>query len=77
LAVKQHEVAMRENLDLMHVHYAIPHAAHGVARETDAQGAAGPEDRHPRCTATDITLVGRDPSYYTLTKFSIEQSDPA
>src|SRR2546427_486639 len=27
LAVKQHEVAMRENLDLMHVHYAIPHAA--------------------------------------------------
>src|SRR5919204_2693501 len=75
LAVKQHEVAQREHLDLMHVHYAIPHAATAwlakqmLARDkTDLQIVT-------TLHGTDITLVGQDPSYYTLTKFSIEQSD--
>jgi N-acetyl-alpha-D-glucosaminyl L-malate synthase BshA len=74
LAVKQHEVALRENLDLMHVHYAIPHAttawlAKQMMREV--------RDLKVLTTlhGTDITLVGQDPSYFTLTKFSIEQSD--
>jgi N-acetyl-alpha-D-glucosaminyl L-malate synthase BshA len=74
LAVKQHEVAMREQLDLLHVHYAIPHAttawlAKQMMKET--------RDLKVVTTlhGTDITLVGQDPSYFTLTQFSIEQSD--
>ncbi|MGH7569066.1 MAG: N-acetyl-alpha-D-glucosaminyl L-malate synthase BshA [Gemmatimonadales bacterium] len=74
LAVKQHEVAARERLDLMHVHYAIPHAATAwLAKQMLEQ------ERDLKIVTTlhgtDITLVGQDPSYFTLTKFSIEQSD--
>jgi N-acetyl-alpha-D-glucosaminyl L-malate synthase BshA len=62
-------------LDLLHVHYAIPHAATAwLAREM-----LRAEGRDVRIVTTlhgtDITLVGQDPSYFTLTKFSIEQSD--
>ena len=75
LAVKQHEVAKRELLDLMHVHYAIPHAATAwLAKqmlEDEGLGLKIVTTLH----GTDITLVGQDPSYYTLTKFSIEKSD--
>ncbi|HYT81857.1 MAG TPA: N-acetyl-alpha-D-glucosaminyl L-malate synthase BshA [Gemmatimonadales bacterium] len=74
LAVKQHEVAVRENLDLMHVHYAIPHAATAwLAKQMlkDQRDLKIVTTLH----GTDITLVGQDPSYFTLTKFSIEQSD--
>lgn len=75
LAVKQHEVAKREQLDLMHVHYAIPHAATAWL----AKQMLEHEGLHLKIVTTlhgtDITLVGQDPSYYTLTKFSIEQSD--
>jgi L-malate glycosyltransferase len=74
LAVKQHEVAVRENLDLMHVHYAIPHAATAWLAKQMMK-----EQRDLKIVTTlhgtDITLVGQDPSYFTLTKFSIEQSD--
>jgi N-acetyl-alpha-D-glucosaminyl L-malate synthase BshA len=74
LAVKQHEVAMREHLDVMHAHYAIPHAATAWLAK---QMLKGQQDLKIVTTlhGTDITLVGQDPSYYTLTKFSIEQSD--
>ena len=74
LAVKQHEVAVRESLDLMHVHYAIPHAATAwLAKQMmkDQRDLKIVTTLH----GTDITLVGQDPSYFTLTKFSIEQSD--
>src|SRR5882724_5340120 len=75
LAVKQHEVAKREQLDLMHAHYAIPHAATAwLAKqmlEDEGLGLKIVTTLH----GTDITLVGQDPSYYTLTKFSIEKSD--
>jgi N-acetyl-alpha-D-glucosaminyl L-malate synthase BshA len=74
LAVKQHEVAVRESLDLMHVHYAIPHAATAWLAKQMMK-----EERDLKIVTTlhgtDITLVGQDPSYFTLTKFSIEQSD--
>jgi len=74
LAVKQHEVAVREDLDLMHVHYAIPHAATAWLAKQMMK-----EERDLKIVTTlhgtDITLVGQDPSYFTLTKFSIEQSD--
>jgi N-acetyl-alpha-D-glucosaminyl L-malate synthase BshA len=74
LAVKQHEVALREELELMHVHYAIPHAATAWLAK---QMLKGLRDLKVVTTlhGTDITLVGQDPSYFTITKFSIEQSD--
>src|SRR5438034_687564 len=74
LAVKQHEVALREGLELMHVNYAIPHAATAWLAK---QMLKGERDLKVVTTlhGTDITLVGQDPSYFTITKFSIEQSD--
>jgi N-acetyl-alpha-D-glucosaminyl L-malate synthase BshA len=74
LASKQYEVAHREGLELLHVHYAIPHATTAfLAREM-----LGPARRLPVITTlhgTDITLVGQESSFYAITKFSIERSD--
>jgi N-acetyl-alpha-D-glucosaminyl L-malate synthase BshA len=75
LAVKQHEVAKREQLDLMHVHYAIPHAATAWLAKQMLEHEQLSLKIVTTLHGTDITLVGQDPSYYTLTKFSIEQSD--
>ena len=73
LATKMAEVASYEKLDVLHVHYAIPHAisAH-LAKQILAT------DRLKVVTTlhgTDITLVGRDESYLPITKFGIEVSD--
>ena len=74
LASKQHEVAVREKLDVLHVHYAIPHAATAwIAREM--LGPAHPLRVITTLHGTDITLVGQEESFYTITKFSIERSD--
>ncbi|HTP90082.1 MAG TPA: N-acetyl-alpha-D-glucosaminyl L-malate synthase BshA [Bryobacteraceae bacterium] len=74
LASRMTEVAETYHLDLMHVHYAIPHSvAAMLAREI-----VRPHHRLPFVTTlhgTDITLVGTDRSYFPVTKFSIEQSD--
>ncbi len=74
LASRMSEVAEAQQLDLLHVHYAIPHSiAAMLARQMMA-----PIRRVPFITTlhgTDITLVGVDPSYFPITKFSIEQSD--
>jgi N-acetyl-alpha-D-glucosaminyl L-malate synthase BshA len=73
LAVKMMEVAEAENLDLLHVHYAIPHSVSALL----ARMMAAPK-RLPFITTlhgTDITLVGNDRSFLPITKFSIEQSD--
>ncbi len=75
LAVKQHEVAKREQLDLMHAHYAIPHAATAWLAKQMLKDEGLDLKIVTTLHGTDITLVGQDPSYYTLTKFSIEQSD--
>src|SRR5213594_217226 len=74
LAVKQHEVALREELELMHVHYAIPHATTAYLAK---QMLAGVRDLKVVTTlhGTDITLVGQEHSFFSITKFSIEQSD--
>jgi len=74
LASKQHEVATREGLDILHVHYAIPHATTAyLAREM----LRGERDLRIITTlhGTDITLVGQESSFYAITKFSIERSD--
>lgn len=74
LASRMAEVADSYSLDLLHVHYAIPHSiAALLARQMLAS-----KRRLPFITTlhgTDITLVGADPSYYPITKFSIEESD--
>jgi len=75
LAVKQHEVAVRENLDLLHVHYAIPHAATAWLAKQMLREEGRDLQIVTTLHGTDITLVGQDPSYFTITKFSIEKSD--
>ena len=74
LASKQHEVVLREELDLLHVHYAIPHATTAyLAREMLQPDR--PVQVITTLHGTDITLVGQEASFYAITKFSIEQSD--
>jgi N-acetyl-alpha-D-glucosaminyl L-malate synthase BshA len=78
LAVKQAEVARAFDLDLLHVHYAIPHAASAwLAKQMLARRAVGRRDLKIITTlhGTDITLVGKDPSYFDVTCFSLEVSD--
>jgi len=73
LAVKMLEVSEEAKLDLLHVHYAIPHSVSAML----ARAMAAPR-RLPFITTlhgTDITLVGSDRSFLPLTKFSIEKSD--
>lgn len=74
LASKQHEVVLREGLDVLHVHYAIPHATTAYLARQMLNG-----ERTIRVITTlhgtDITLVGQESSFYAITKFSIEQSD--
>src|SRR5437868_10350716 len=73
LATKMIEVFEAEQLDLLHVHYAIPHSVSALL----ARSMAAP-NRLPFITTlhgTDITLVGSNRSYLPITKFSIEQSD--
>jgi len=77
LATRMAEVSELYDLDLLHVHYAIPHSVSALlARQ---MLAAGPKKRKlPFVTTlhgTDITLVGQDRSYLPITRYSIEQSD--
>lgn len=77
LATRMAEVADFQELDLLHVHYAIPHSVSAMLAKQML--AAGPKPRKlPFVTTlhgTDITLVGQDRSYLPITRFSIEQSD--
>src|SRR5437868_8917583 len=74
LASRLFEIAEAERLDVLHMHYAIPHAVSAyLAREM-----LRPARYVPVVTTlhgTDITLVGRDPSFLPITRFGIEQSD--
>ena len=73
LAVSLHDTALKHDLDLVHMHYAIPHAASAyLARQMLGEG------RRLRIVTTlhgtDITLVGLHPSFHAITRFSILQS---
>ncbi|HEY0895546.1 MAG TPA: N-acetyl-alpha-D-glucosaminyl L-malate synthase BshA [Sphingobacteriaceae bacterium] len=75
LASKLVDVVRFEELDLLHVHYAIPHAS---AAYMAKQILATYGIRIPVVTTlhgTDITLVGKDPTYKPVVTFSINQSD--
>ncbi|HKB65894.1 MAG TPA: N-acetyl-alpha-D-glucosaminyl L-malate synthase BshA [Pyrinomonadaceae bacterium] len=74
LATKMATVAETENLDLLHVHYAIPHSISGIL----ARESLKPKRYLPVITTlhgTDITLVGADRSYLPITRYGIVQSD--
>ena len=73
LASKMVEVARYEKLDILHCHYAVPHAtsaylAKQILRDTNIKIVT-------TLHGTDITLVGLEPSFLSIMKFSIEQSD--
>jgi N-acetyl-alpha-D-glucosaminyl L-malate synthase BshA len=73
LATKMREVSETAGLDLLHVHYAVPHSVSALL----ARQMAAPR-KLPFVTTlhgTDITLVGNDRSYLPITRFAIEQSD--
>jgi len=75
LAVRMHEVVMSHQLDLLHVHYAVPHATSAwIAKEMLRENG---HDIQVITTlhGTDITIVGQDRSFHAITKFSIEKSD--
>jgi N-acetyl-alpha-D-glucosaminyl L-malate synthase BshA len=77
LATKIVQVSRQENLDIVHAHYAIPHAAAAyLARQILAGGSSR---RVPRVITTlhgtDITLLGADSSYTETVAFSIAESD--
>ena len=74
LATKMAKVAETENLDLLHVHYAIPHSISAIL----ARESLKPKRHLPVITTlhgTDITLVGADRSYLPITRYGIAQSD--
>lgn len=74
LASKMVDVIRYENLDILHVHYAIPHATSAylakqiVKKERDIKVVT-------TLHGTDITLIGLEPSFLPLVKFAIEESD--
>lgn len=74
LAVAIHDTAINQGLDLVHVHYAIPHATSAwiavemLKKETDLKIVT-------TLHGTDITLVGLHPSFQAITQFSILKSD--
>jgi N-acetyl-alpha-D-glucosaminyl L-malate synthase BshA len=74
LAVAIHDAARKHKLDLVHMHYAIPHAASAYL----ARQMLAPERPLKIVTTlhgTDITLVGLHPSFHAITRFSILESD--
>jgi L-malate glycosyltransferase len=72
LANKIAEVAKREQLDVLHAHYAVPHAVCAVLAR---QMVGGKLKIVTTLHGTDITVLGYDPSLSDMIKFGIEQSD--
>jgi N-acetyl-alpha-D-glucosaminyl L-malate synthase BshA len=80
LATRMAEVAEFYSLDVLHVHYAIPHSISAILARQMLETRRNQAARRylPVITTlhgTDITLVGLDPSYLPITRFGIEQSD--
>jgi len=72
LAAKMAEVATRERLDLLHVHYAVPYS---ICAQLAQQMLAGKIKTVTTLHGTDITLVGADPSLREITRFAIGGAD--
>src|SRR5579872_7038493 len=74
LSVKMAEVSMEFRLDVLHVHYAVPHATAAILARSML-----PSGRQPRIVATlhgtDTTLLGRDPGYGPAIQHALSRSD--
>jgi len=75
LAVRMHEVVREHELDLLHCHYAIPHATSAWITKQMLKEEKRDIKVVTTLHGTDITIVGQDPSFHSITKFSIEKSD--
>jgi L-malate glycosyltransferase len=75
LATRMGEVAEMYGLDLLHVHYAIPHSVSALLARQMLESRGRKLPFVTTLHGTDITLVGVDRSYWPITKFSIEHSD--
>jgi len=75
LAVRMHEVVREHDLDLLHCHYAIPHATSAWITKQMLRDDKRDIRVVTTLHGTDITIVGQDPSFHSITKFSIEKSD--
>ena len=75
LASKMVDVAKNEKLDLLHVHYAIPHASAAVLAKQILKSEGIVIPVVTTLHGTDITLVGKDPSYEPVVTYSINLSD--
>lgn len=75
LSSKIVDVAKFEQLDLLHVHYAIPHAATAYMAKQILKTQGIDLPYITTLHGTDITLVGKDPTYAPVVTFSINQSD--
>lgn len=75
LASKMVDVTVNEQLDLIHVHYAIPHASAAYLAKQILKYKGVHVPVITTLHGTDITLVGRDPSFEPVVTFSINESD--
>jgi L-malate glycosyltransferase len=75
LATKMAEVADHAHLDLLHVHYALPHAISAILAREMSDGNGVRLKVVTTLHGTDITIVGQDRSYLPITRWGIEQSD--
>ena len=75
LATKMAEVAAHARLDLLHVHYALPHAISAILAREMSVGNGIRLRIVTTLHGTDITIVGQDRSYLPITRWGIEQSD--
>lgn len=75
LTSKMLEVIEYEDLDLMHVHYAIPHAVSAYLAKQVWKKSGKKIKFITTLHGTDITLMGLEPTFMPLVKFSIEESD--
>src|SRR5262245_4158985 len=70
LATKMAEVAASASLDLLHVHYALPHAISAILAREMSSNNGNPKLRVVTTLhGTDITIVGQDRSYLPITRF--------
>ena len=75
LTSKLVDVVMHENLDLLHVHYAIPHASAAVSAKNILSTYGINIPIITTLHGTDITLLGKDESFKPVIEYSINQSD--
>jgi N-acetyl-alpha-D-glucosaminyl L-malate synthase BshA len=75
LATKMAEVAEHAHLDLLHVHYALPHAISAILAREMINGNGVPLKVVTTLHGTDITIIGLDRSYLPITRWGIEQSN--